>query len=131
MFGYIDHMPLYEYRCTSCRKRSTVLTLRVGEEVDLVCAHCGARTLERLMSRFALPRSEEARLDALSDPTQLGDVDENDPKSMARWMKRMGRELGDDLGGGELDEMVEEMEAGGAGDEGGDDAGGGDPGGDD
>ena len=107
-------MPLYEYRCTACRKRVTVLTLRASEEVARRLRPLRRATLERLMSRFAMVRSEDARLDALSDPSQLGDLDENDPKSMARWMKRMGRELGDELGGGELDEMVDEMESGAA-----------------
>jgi putative FmdB family regulatory protein len=113
-------MPLYEYRCTACRKRVTVLTLRASETVDATCDRCGSTALERLMSRFAMVRSEEARLDALSDPSTLGDLDENDqndPKSMARWMKRMGGELGDELGGDELDEMVDSIGSGDAGDD--------------
>ena len=105
-------MPLYEYRCTACRKRVTVLTLRVSEESHPTCEHCGSTKLERLMSRFAMPRSEESRLSTLSDPSQLSGLDENDPKSMARWMKRVGGELGDELGGGELDEMVDSIESG-------------------
>ena len=122
-------MPLYEYRCTSCKKRVTILTLRASEAVDAVCDRCGARTLERLMSRFAMGRSEESRLDALADPSNLSGLDESDPASMARWMKRMGREMGDEVGGGsEIDEMAEEMAAGGHADD--DDGGSGDPGGD-
>src|SRR6185295_2947349 len=109
-------MPLYEYRCTSCKKRVTILTLRASEAVDAVCDRCGARTLERLMSRFAMGRSEEARLDALADPSNLSDLDENDPASAARWMKRMSREMGDEVGGSDIDEMAEEMAAGGADD---------------
>ncbi|TMA83400.1 MAG: zinc ribbon domain-containing protein, partial [Deltaproteobacteria bacterium] len=35
-------MPLYEYRCTACRKRVTVLTLRVSEESHPTCEHCGS-----------------------------------------------------------------------------------------
>jgi len=105
-------MPLYEYRCTACRKRVTVLTLRVGEDVHPTCDRCGSTALERQMSRFAMVRSEESRLDALADPSKLAGLDENDPKSMARWMKRMGSELGDELGGEELDEMVEGVESG-------------------
>ncbi len=126
--GYRDAVPLYEYRCTQCRKRVTVLTLRVGEEVHPTCDRCGSAALERLMSRFTTVRSEEDRLDALADPGQLGDLDENDPKSMARWMKRMGREMGDELGGDELDEMVDNIEAGGAGEDEGGDLDGGDAG---
>ena len=110
-------MPLYEYRCTACRKRVTVLTLRVGEEVQPTCDRCGSTALERMMSRFAMVRSEEARLDSLADPSRLGDLDENDPKSMARWMKKMGGELGDELGGDDLGEMVDSIESGEAGDD--------------
>lgn len=110
--GYTEHMPLYEYRCTACRKRVTVLTLRVGEEVQPTCDRCGSTALERMMSRFAMVRSEDARLDALADPSRLGDLDDSDPKSMARWMKRVGGELGDELGGNELDEMVDAVESG-------------------
>lgn len=110
---YTGAMPLYEYRCTACRKRVTVLTLRVGEEVQPTCDKCGSTALERMMSRFAMVRSEDARLDALADPSKLAGLDENDPKSMARWMKRMGGELGDELGGDELDEMVDGIESGG------------------
>ncbi|HSV06489.1 MAG TPA: zinc ribbon domain-containing protein [Candidatus Binatus sp.] len=113
-------MPIYEYRCTACRKKVTVLTLRVSEAVDPVCEHCGSRALTRLMSRFALVRSEESRLDNLGDPGSLGDLDENDPKSVARWMRKMGKELGEDAGE-DFDEMVDEMEAGGGEDGEGDD----------
>jgi hypothetical protein len=84
------------------------------------------------MSRFATVKSEEARLDALAEPSNLSGLDENDPKSMARWMRKMGKELGEDLSGEDFDQMVDEMEAGnmpdddGGGMGGGDDLGGGD-----
>jgi putative FmdB family regulatory protein len=113
-------MPIYEYRCTDCQRKVSVLTLRVSESVDPVCDRCGSRKLTRLMSRFALVRSEESRLDDLSDPSSLSGIDENDPKSMARWMRKMGKELGEDAGE-DFDQMVDELEAGGDG--GGDDEG--------
>ena len=116
-------MPIYEYRCGGCKRKVTVLTLRVSEAVDAVCEHCGARTLERLMSRFAMGRSEEARLDALSDPSNLSGLDESDPKSMAKWMRKMGKELGEDAGE-DFDEMVDQMEAGGGDDDSSDHGGG-------
>ena len=119
-------MPIYEYRCTACRKRVTVLTLRASELAEPVCDRCGSSALERLMSRFATTKSEDARLESLADPAKLGDLDESDPKSMARWMRRMGRELGDEFGGGELDEMVDDLERAGEGE---DESGGADEGG--
>lgn len=110
-------MPIYEYRCEDCRRKTSVLTLRVSEVVQPTCDHCGGRRLRRLMSRFATIKSEEARLDALADPSNLGELDESDPKSMARWMRRMGKELGEDVAGEDFDEMVDEVEAGGLDDD--------------
>jgi hypothetical protein len=68
------------------------------------------------MSRFATVRSEEDRLDSLADPSGMGDIDENDPKSVARWMKKMGSEMGEDLGddwGDSVDEAMDEESSGG------------------
>lgn len=105
-------MPIYEYRCNKCKKKVSVLTLRVSEEVNPECDRCGSKNLSRLMSRFAMVKSEEARLDALGDPSNLSGLDENDPKSMARWMRKMGKELGEEFSGDDFDQMVDEMEAG-------------------
>ena len=114
-------MPIYEYRCRKCQRRFSVLTLRVGERAVAECPKCGSRAADRLMSRFAMPKSEAARLDALSDPSNLGDLDAEDPKSVGRWMRKMGREMGDELGGEDLDEMIDDVESGGGGED--DDAG--------
>jgi hypothetical protein len=62
------------------------------------------------MSRFATIRSEEDRLDSLADPSSLGDLNEDDPKSVARWMKKMGSEMGEDVGEGWDDTVEEAME---------------------
>jgi len=52
--------------------------------------------------------SEETRMERLADPSRLGGLDENDPKSMIRWMKKMGQEMGEDLEGEDMDAMIEE-----------------------
>src|SRR5262249_62106455 len=103
-------MPICEYRWASGRRKVTVLPLRVSEEVAPVCEHCGSRKLTRLMSRFAMLRSDDDRMDDLGDGA--ADLDENDPKSVARWGRKMGKELGDDAGGG-YGAMVDELDAGG------------------
>lgn len=105
-------MPIYEYRCHKCKKRFSVLTLRISEQPDVQCPQCSGRAADRLMSRFAMPKSEAARLDALSDPGSLGGLDADDPKSVGRWMRKMGSEMGDELGGEDLDEMIDEIEGG-------------------
>ena len=70
------------------------------------------------MSRFATVKSEDARLDSLSDPSSFGDLDENDPQSVARFVKKMGHEMGEDLGE-DLDAAMDEAmgEGEGAGDD--------------
>jgi len=98
-------MPLYEYRCLDCKKRSTILLLSLAHQVSVVCSHCSSTRIERILSRFASPKSKEARLDALTDPSNLAGMDENDPQSMARFMKTMGEEMGEDLG----DDFSEDM----------------------
>jgi hypothetical protein len=70
------------------------------------------------MSRFATVKSEEARLDALADSSSFGDLDENDPASVARFMKKMGKEFGDDLGD-DFDSAVDEAMDEAADDDGG------------
>ena len=100
-------MPLYEYRCLDCKKRSTVLVLSLANQAPAACSHCASARVERILSRFASPKSEEARLEALNDPSNLAGFDENDPQSMARFMKTMGGEMGEDLG----DELSEGMES--------------------
>lgn len=100
-------MPIYEFECLDCGRKTTALVMsreRIGE---VRCRTCGSARLEKLFSRFASPKSEEARLESLADPSSFGDIDEKDPASMARWMKKMGKEMGEDFGD-ELDEAVEE-----------------------
>lgn len=107
-------MPIYEYECRDCRKRSSFLIMNPQQEIPtLRCRRCNGTALERVVSRVNVIKSEEARMESLADPSKLAGLDENDPKSIARWMKKMGREMGEDLGGEDFDQMVDEamMEA--------------------
>tara|TARA_B100000029_G_scaffold152572_2_gene147553 strand:- start:1250 stop:1495 length:246 start_codon:yes stop_codon:yes gene_type:complete len=58
-----------------------------------------------------ISRSEDSRLDSLSDPSNLSGVDENDPRSVGKFMRHMGNEMGEEMGP-EFDEMVGRLEAG-------------------
>ena len=62
--------------------------------------------MSKVLSKVRAIRSEESRMDSLADPSKWGDLDERDPKSMAKWMKRMGKELGEDMDG--MEEVLEE-----------------------
>jgi putative FmdB family regulatory protein len=49
-------MPIYEYRCEECGKRSSAL-LPSFASPDPVCPHCNKPALRRLVSTFATVRS--------------------------------------------------------------------------
>jgi putative FmdB family regulatory protein len=106
-------MPIYEYTCQDCRRRVSLLWRSFAdvETRAAVCPRCGGTHLTRLISRVAVVRSEESRLDSLADPASLDGLDENDPKSLARFMRKMASETGEDLGP-EFSEVVDRLEAG-------------------
>jgi putative FmdB family regulatory protein len=109
-------MPIYEYRCRDCGRKSAILTLSVRSPLQPKCRKCGSHNLEKLVSRVAVARSEESRMESLADPSKLSGLDEDDPKSVARWMKRMGKEMGEDAGE-DFDESIDEaMEEAGSDD---------------
>jgi len=112
-------MPIYEYYCEDCRRKMSFLVMSPSA-FQPVCKFCSGGNLEQLFSRFAAPKSEESRLESLADPANLSGLDENDPNSVARWMKKMGKELGDDFGGEDIDQLAEEaaQEVAGGGDAG-------------
>jgi putative FmdB family regulatory protein len=106
-------MPIYEYRCLKCSRRVSILYRSFAEleNAQPKCTYCGHDQLERLVSRVAALKSEDARLDSLTDNASMGDLDENDPSSVGRWMKKMSTEAGEDLGD-EFREVVDRLESG-------------------
>jgi putative FmdB family regulatory protein len=52
-------MPIYEYRCEDCGKRSSALLMSYTSS-DPVCPHCGKHGLRRLVSTFATVSSSES-----------------------------------------------------------------------
>jgi putative FmdB family regulatory protein len=104
-------MPIYEFRCEACGRRVSIFQRSINAPFNAACPHCGGTNLRRLVSRFAVVRGEDALLDGMDDESLLAGVDENDPRSVASWARKMGSRMGEDLGP-EFDEMVERMEAG-------------------
>jgi putative FmdB family regulatory protein len=105
-------MPVYEYFCPACQIKVGVRLSYAEYGVKKpVCPVCGGKDLRRKIGRVRIAKSEDQRLDSLSDPSAFGDLDENDPKSLARAMKKMGKEMGEDLPP-EFDEITGRLEAG-------------------
>jgi putative FmdB family regulatory protein len=110
-------MPIFEFECRSCHRKTTALVMVRARVTDVRCSRCGGADLERLWSRFASPKSEDARLESLADPSAMAGLDENDPRAMAQFMKKMGKEMGEDVGD-DIDQAIEQEMSGAGGDEG-------------
>jgi putative FmdB family regulatory protein len=105
-------MPVYEFACNTCGAAVSVFIRSMSSAVNGRCERCGSTDLRRLVSRFAVIRSAAGGdLGALDDESMLAGFDENDPRAMAAWMRRMQRETGEDMGP-EFDEMVGRLERG-------------------
>lgn len=100
-------MPLYEFFCAECRKKFSILCKISERDTPQTCEICGSKNTRRMVSRFKTVRSEEQLMESLADPTSLSGIDENDPKSMAAWAKKMAREMGENMDD-EIDAMAEE-----------------------
>lgn len=106
-------MPTYDFRCNSCQGKMTLSykTYAEYDEATHSCVHCQSTDLVRLISRVAIARSEDARMDALADPSNFGVLDSDDPRALGRMMRKMGNEMGEDLGD-DFDEVVGRLESG-------------------
>lgn len=101
-------MPIYEYRCKACNGRFQKLVQGFSDPPGLQCPRCESDQLQRIVSRFATLKSEEARLEDLASPAAFAGLDDEDPRSIANWARKLGKQLGDDAGD-DWDEMVDQM----------------------
>ncbi len=105
-------MPEYTYRCEDCT-RSFRVRMSYAEygRVPVRCPYCGSERVRRRYGRVAVLRGGDVDLDALAEDPAALDALEKDPRTLARVMRRMGEELGEDLGP-EFDEVVSRLEKG-------------------
>ncbi len=105
-------MPVYEYRCQDCH-RLVRLTFTFSEygKVEPVCTFCNSHNLTRRIGRVVLAKSEDTRMDTLMDDSALAGLDEDDPRSLGKFMRKMSNEMGEDMGD-EFNEVVDRLEKG-------------------
>ena len=109
-------MPIYEYRCADCRRTVSVLFRSFSAITDPVCPRCGGTALTRLMSRVVVRRGGAM---GAGDDDLGGDdlggmfdgLDENDPRALARAMRRMSDEMGEPMEP-EMEEALGRLEQG-------------------
>jgi putative FmdB family regulatory protein len=105
-------MPYYEYRCQDCRRKVRYFfTYEEYDSAEPTCTHCGSKQVRRLIGRVALAKSEESRMDSMDPEKMMAGLDEDDPRSMGRFMRQMSQEMGEDMGD-EFNEVVGRLESG-------------------
>jgi putative FmdB family regulatory protein len=104
-------LPIYEYLCLNCRRKFSYLVGVVADPGPLKCPNCGEeKRLKKVISRVSRLRDEDEIFESIADESILSGVDENDPKSVASFMRRISKEMGE--GGEEMEELIEAVERG-------------------
>ena len=97
-------MPIYEYRCEDCQHVNSVLVYSWSQDKERTCARCNGANLNRLVSQFTMRRSWGESLNWAPSGETLRDVNEDDPRSVDRFMGRIKQEMG-----GQVTSDFEEM----------------------
>jgi putative FmdB family regulatory protein len=104
-------MPTYDFVCQHCQQRFDVTMSYSEYGVKPVnCIHCGSADVRRRMTKVRIAKSEDSRMENMMDESALEGM-ENDPKALGRMMKKMGKEMGEDIPP-EFDDVVDRLEAG-------------------
>lgn len=105
------HMPIYEFACPKCRRIFNFLSKRINTDRQPVCPKCGNKKMSKQVSRFAMTKGlaeSSSNSEAMGDESPMPDfdnpkvaramaemeremehLDENNPKHMARLMRKM------------------------------------------
>ena len=105
-------MPTYDFICNQCEKRFDVfLTFSEYGKKAVHCTHCQSGNVRRRMTKVRIAKSDVSRLESAADDFSGMDGIENNPQALAKMMKKMGGEMGEDLPA-EFNDVVDRLEAG-------------------
>jgi putative FmdB family regulatory protein len=120
-------VPIYEFYCADCHAVFNFFSRTVNTTKRPPCPRCARPELERRVSRFAisrgraergaheddLPDVDEAKMERVMEELtrEAEGVNEDDPRQMARVMRKLHETAGLPLGG-KVEEAIRRMEAG-------------------
>ena len=104
-------MPIYEYRCDSCKRKFSMFNRSISEIKDPVCSHCGVAGGTRIMSQVRVHRSPNDFMGGMPAWDTMNDFNEDDPRSVADMLRRMKDDTGQAIGP-EGEELLARLDAG-------------------
>lgn len=105
-------MPTYDFICNACQQRFDVfLTFAEYGKKTVTCTHCQSKNVRRRMTKVRIAKSEDSRMESMADEFSGVEGLEDDPKAMGRMMRKMGKEMGEELPP-EFNEVVGRLESG-------------------
>lgn len=118
-------MPVYEFYCADCHAIFNFFSRRITTARTPACPRCQRQKLEKQVSAFAIskklpeqpagiPDVDETRMEQamMAMAGEMENLNEDDPKAMAQFMRRFSNMTGMPLGEG-AEEALSRMEAGG------------------
>lgn len=119
-------MPVYEYYCSPCHTIYNFRSAGFDAKKKPACPDCGNKKLEKQISMFAIskgrgegdgdddfPDLDETAIEKamMALENEASGLNEDDPRSMAKFMRKLYDSTGLKLGDG-IDEAIRRMEAG-------------------
>src|SRR5215510_2774166 len=105
-------MTTYDFICNNCNQRFDVfMTFAEYGKKKVTCTFCKSKNVRRRMTKVRVAKSEESRMESMSNDFSGFEGMEDDPKAMGRIMRKMGKEMGEEMPP-EFDEVVGRLEAG-------------------
>jgi putative FmdB family regulatory protein len=91
-------MPIYEFICRSCGRKSSLLVRDVSASVVPECSFCGSTDLSRAVSGFAYHKSLKTVWEESGEPTSNPSPDYyKDPRNIGRWVEKKFQDTGEEL----------------------------------
>ena len=117
-------MPIYEFYCVDCHTIYNFFSRRINTAKQASCPNCGRVELDRQISLFSVSKGltedgdpfagmDESKMEKVmaSMAGEFENINEEDPKQMARMMRKLYDTTELNIGAG-MEEAIQRMEAG-------------------
>lgn len=90
-------MPIYEFICQNCRRKSSFLIRDTSSTIDVKCSFCGCAELSRTISSFTYHKSLKTVWEESGTPERPNEDYYKDPRNIGRWAEKKFEEMGQEL----------------------------------